>query len=447
MARSATLKAVELIRELKLRSEKAKYDWFSIARENQILPDGFDWVYWLILAGRGFGKTRTGAETVRHWVMRKRYLYVNLIGATADDARDIMIEGESGILAICPRDDRPVYKKSERKLIWPNGHVSLIFTADEPDRLRGKQHSHLWADELAAWRYEDAWDQAQFGLRLGLHPQAVITTTPRPTKIVKEIAAGDSTIITKGTTYDNEKNLAPSFYKQIITKYEGTRLGRQELNAEILDDNPNALWKREWIEKNRVHVMPDLIRIVVGVDPAVSSKEDSDETGIVTVGMLRDNAGLEHYYVLADDTQTAVTPATWGKRVVKTYIDHKADRVIGEVNQGGEMVELTIKSVEMDDGQYTGKDVAYKGVHASRAKVTRAEPVSALYEQGRVHHVGTFSKLEDQMCDYDPLVSKKSPDRMDALVWAITELMDASGGGIHEYYRRLAKEKKGIEKK
>jgi phage terminase large subunit-like protein len=212
------------------------YDWEIWARANQKTPQGV-WSYWLILAGRGFGKTRTGSEWVRQAVKTSKY--VNLIGATADDARDIMIEGESGILAICPYDERPEYKKSERKLIWPNGATSLIFTADEPERLRGKQHEKLWADEVAAWRYPESWTQAKLGLRLGQNPQACLTTTPKPTAIIKEIASDSATVVTRGTTYDNKANLAPSFFSQIIKSYEGTRLGRQELNAEILDDNPN----------------------------------------------------------------------------------------------------------------------------------------------------------------------------------------------------------------
>lgn len=219
--------------------------WPLWARDEQLPPDG-DWTYWLILAGRGFGKSRTGAEWVRQQVQTCRY--VNLIGATADDARDIMVEGDSGILGCCPKAERPEYRKSERKLLWPGGAVSLIFTADEPERLRGKQHEKLWADELAAWRYPAAWDQAKFGLRLGANPQACITTTPRPTSAVRELAADPACHVTRGTTYDNRANLAPSFYAQIIKRYEGTRLGRQELNAEILDDNPNALWQRAMIE-------------------------------------------------------------------------------------------------------------------------------------------------------------------------------------------------------
>lgn len=387
------------------------YDWDLWAREPQKTPSG-NWRTWLILAGRGFGKTRTGAEWVRETV--KNYPLVNLIAATADDARDIMIEGESGILAICPPNERPDYKVSKRQLIWPNGAKSLIFTADEPERLRGKQHMKLWADELAAWRYTDSWDQAMLGLRLGNNPQAVVTTTPRPTPLIKQLARDPTTFVTKGSTYDNKANLAPAFIDQIITKYEGTRLGRQELNAEILEDNPNALWQQTRIDELRVKRAPEsLKRIVVGVDPAVSSNENSCETGII-VAALDFN---DHGYVL-DDASLQATPDGWAQRAVKAYKDSRCDRMIGEVNNGGDLIEAVIRNVD--------RNVSYKKVHASRGKAKRAEPIAALYEQGRIHHVGSFGKLEDQMCGFDPTNpdDDNSPDRMDALVWAFTELFD-----------------------
>jgi Uncharacterized conserved protein len=378
------------------------------ARPEQLAPS-WAWRTWLILAGRGFGKTRTGAEWVREQI--KHYPIVNLIAATADDARDIMIEGESGILAICPKSERPEYKTSKRQLIWPNGARSLIFTADEPERLRGKQHMKLWMDELASWRYPEAFDQAMFGLRLGDNPQSVVTTTPRPTKIIRELATNETTHLTKGSTYDNRANLAPAFFKEIIKKFEGTRLGRQELNAEILDDNPNALWKRGDIDALRIRNAPSLKRVVVGVDPAVSAKKTSAETGIVVVGLGYD----DHGYVLEDATLIA-SPDGWAKKVVAQFKLHGADRVIAEVNNGGDLVEVTIRTVD--------KNIPYKAVHASRGKWKRAEPIAALYEQKRVHHVGSFALLEDQMCNFDPDDdSGDSPDRMDALVWALTELM------------------------
>lgn len=395
------------------QAEDLLYQWSGwMARPAQEIPEGV-WSYWLILAGRGFGKTRTGAETVREWV--KTNQYVNLIGATSDDARDIMVEGESGLLAICPKDERPYYKKHESKLEWPNGASSLIFTADKPDRLRGKQHCKLWADELAAWRYMDAWDQAKFGLRLGDNPQAIITTTPRPLKILRDIMADPRAVITKGSTYDNKANLAGSFFDSIITRYEGTRIGRQELNAELLEDIPGALWSRKSIDDHRKSpkAMPDMDRIVVSIDPSVTNNEGSDETGIICAGKGVDGEA----YVWADSSGR-MSPGEWGSAAVSLYKSEMADIIVAESNNGGDMVIDTVKSVDAN--------VNVKKVHASRGKVTRAEPIAALYEQGRVHHVGALDTLEDQMVsftsDFDRKSQGYSPDRVDALVWAITEL-------------------------
>lgn len=400
-----------------------KSDWEWWARPEQLIPADFDpvtkdgpWITWMILAGRGWGKTRTGAETVREWVKDNKY--VNFIGATGDDARDIMIEGESGILAICPKYERPIYKAHKRCLEWPNGAKSLIFTADEPDRLRGKQHMKLWCDEMASWRYAESWDQASLGLRLGGKPQAIITTTPRPIKVIKDLIIDKTTIITKGSTFDNQSNLAAAFMSKIVSRYENTRMGRQELYAEILDDMPGALWTRTQIEKLRVQEVPRgvrLTRIVVAVDPAISTVAGSDETGIVVIGKGSDG----HYYVLADRSGH-YSPEEWAREVVAQYDLWKADRIIAEANQGGEMVERTIRII--------GGSRPVTLVHATRGKVTRAEPVSALYEQGKVHHVGMHAVLEDQMCqftsDFDRTRMGYSPDRVDALVWAATELTD-----------------------
>jgi len=374
------------------------------------------------MAGRGFGKTRVGAEQVRAWSRTSRY--VNLIGPTLDDARDIMVEGESGILAICPKHERPRFV--ERQLRWPNGCKSLIFTADEPERLRGKQHEKVWAEEVGSWRYAESWDQLQFGLRLGNSPQAVITTTPRPTQIIKQIIADPSCVITRGTSYENVANLAEAFYKSVVRRYEGTRLGRQELNAELLTDNPAALWNRTAIDELRVLVAPKLKRLVIGLDPAVTSREDSAETGIVAAGIGTD----DHYYVIADKSLIN-TPDAWARQAIKLYHDVKADRIIGEVNNGGDMIESLLRNVD--------PNVSYECVTATRGKMIRAEPVAALYEQGRVHHVGSFPELEDQMCDYDPLTAERSPDRMDALVWAMTKLSDRTGTAILDYYAMQAK--------
>lgn len=420
--------AQQQLEELR-RTPALAWGWHLWARDEQLEPPG-DWSYWLILAGRGFGKTRTGAEWVRQEVKTSRF--VNLIGATADDARDIMIEGESGILACCPRKERPEYRPSQRKLIWPNGAISLIFTADEPERLRGKQHEKLWADEVAAWRYPEAWDQAKFGLRLGARPRACLTTTPKPSKLVKQLIADPATHVTRGSTYANKSNLAPSFFSEIVKTYEGTRIGRQELNAEVLDDNPNALWNRKQIDESRVQKAPALKRIVIGVDPSVTSNEDSDLTGIVAAGLGAD----DHGYVL-EDASLMASPDGWARRAVKAYHDHKADRLIAETNNGGDLVEVVIRTVD--------RNVSYRKVTASRGKMIRAEPIAALYEQGRIHHVGSFPDLEDQMCEFDPITSAKSPDRMDALVWAFTDLFDNSSTGMLDFMRQAAahREKQG----
>lgn len=389
-----------------------RWDWEYFARENQILPEG-DWSYWLIMAGRGFGKTRTGAETVRQWAKTNKY--VNLIGATSDDAKDIMIEGESGILSCCPKEERPYYKKHERKLEWPSGCVSLVFTADEPERMRGKQHEKLWGDELAAWRYPEAWDQAKFGLRLGSRPQALLTTTPRPTKVMRELVNDPNCVVTRGSTYDNRDNLATNFFDEIIKKYEGTRLGRQELEAELLEDTPGALWTQKNVDQYRVPVgdQPAMRRIVVAVDPSVTNTENSDETGIVAAGLGIDGKG----YILGDDSGR-YSPDEWAKRAVAMYHRLDADRIVAEKNQGGDMVERVLRSADWN--------VPITLVSASRGKVTRAEPIAALYEQGRVGHVGRYDVLEDQMVaftsDFDRRVQGYSPDRVDALVWALTEL-------------------------
>ncbi|HEX4138353.1 MAG TPA: terminase family protein [Bryobacteraceae bacterium] len=388
-------------------AEALRRDWATWERPNQRAPEG-DWATWLILAGRGFGKTRVGAEKVRQWV--RNFSLVNIIGATADDARDIMVEGESGILAVCPRHERPRYVPSKRRLEWPNGARSLIFTADEPERLRGKQSQKLWLDEIGSWRKPEAFDQAMFGLRLGALPQAIVTTTPKPIKMIRELIADPGTIVTRGSTYDNRANLAPGFFARIIKRYEGTRLGRQELNAELLDDVEGALWSGKLIEDGRVTKAPDMARIVVAIDPAVTTGEDADETGIIVAGK-----GVDGDAYIFRDLSCRLTSNGWGNRAVNAYREFSADRIVAEVNNGGDLVEDVIRLID--------KNVSYKAVHASRGKVIRAEPISSLYEQKRVHHVGLFGELEAQMCTFAPDHLDGSPDRVDALVWALTELM------------------------
>jgi predicted phage terminase large subunit-like protein len=373
-------------------------------RPEQVPPPG-DWRVWLIMAGRGWGKTRTGAE----WTIAsaRDFPLTNIIGATVDDARDIMIEGESGILACAPPDFRPRYLSQKRQLQWPNGAKSLVFTADEPERLRGKQHMRLWMDEAAAWRRPEAYDQAMLGLRLGRDPRAVVTTTPKPVRLIRELRAAPTTHITRGSSYENRANLAPAFFEQIIVKYEGTRLGRQELLGEYLDDVPGALWTRAMFDARTP--APDLRRVVVAVDPAVTATEESDETGIVVAGLGVDGRG----YVLADRS-CRLGPDGWARRAWAAFDEFGADRIIYESNQGGDLVRHTLQTVRNNGSVH--------GVHASRGKRTRAEPVAALYEQGRVTHTTALDELEDQLCGWTP-ESGDSPDRMDALVWALTSLM------------------------
>lgn len=512
------------------------YDWGLWARDNQ-LPPQWDWVIWLILAGRGYGKTRSGAEWVRQKVESGEARRIILAGPTADDLRDVMIEGESGLLAVSSPSCKPEYIANKGKVIWPNGAKALCITAEKPDRFRGKQcfvagtivdtsagacpiesvrvgdlvltrngyrrvrsvgsrvaevgtvcfsngssltgtedHPVLscdawhplgslsigsriffggsartvsvvstwarvgdrtvynlsvedspeyfangilvhncdafWADELASWRYPDAWSQLQLGFRLGRKPQGMVTTTPRPTPLIKELLrrGGNDVAVTRGTTYENRANLAPAFFDAIIRQYEGTRLGRQELQAEVLEDNPGALWQRVRIDELRVREAPELKRVVVAIDPAVSSNPKSDETGIVAAGI----GGDGHGYVL-DDLSGIYQPAQWASRALVALDRYQADRIVGETNNGGDLVEANLRTAR--------NTIPYVGVHASRGKQTRAEPISALYEQGRVHHIGSLGKLEDQMCGWDPAHDSKSPDRVDALVWALSFLM------------------------
>jgi phage terminase large subunit-like protein len=387
------------------------YGWEGVrARPNQLPPPG-DWRVWLLLAGRGFGKSRTGAEWVRSETEAGRRWQWAFVGATAADVRDIMVEGDSGILRISPPWFRPEYEPSKRRLTWPNGAVATLFSGDEPDQLRGPNRDGAWADEVAKWKHaREAWDNLELVLRAGSDPRCVVTTTPKPIAVVRELLTDPLTTVTRGSTYDNAANLAPSFLRRILGKYEGTRLGRQELHAELLDDIPGALWQRAMLDDLRVAEAPELQRIVVAVDPAVTSGEDSDETGIVVAGKGIDG----HGYVLADLT-CRLSPDGWARRAVQAYHTRRADLLVAEVNNGGELVEQTIRTVD--------PLVAYKGIHASRGKRVRAEPVAALYEQGKIHHVGSLADLEDQQCNYTPDGYDGSPDRVDALVYALTELM------------------------
>lgn len=414
--------------------EKAelRWHWRFWARRNQLAPEG-EWNTWLVMAGRGFGKTRMGSEWIRENVCGTSPLAsspsgwqrIALVAETAADARDVMVLGDSGILASHPKDFRPEWSPTNRCLTWPNGVKAWVYNATEPDQLRGPQHHAAWVDELAKFRYmQETWDQLQFGLRLGVHPQVLVTTTPRPLPLIKKLIADPDTVVTRGSTLDNRANLASNTIKQLYDRYGGTRLGRQELEGEILNDIPGALWNRDDIDKARVAEAPEnLERVYVAVDPAVSNNEGSDEHGIVVVGLARDSEGYARGYVLEDGTVRG-SPEDWAKRAVSLYRSWSADKIIAEKNQGGQMVESTIKAVD--------RTVPVKLVHASRGKVVRAEPISALYEQGRVHHVGRFDHLEDQMCmfsaDMIRSISNGSPDRVDALVWGLTEIFDKITG-------------------
>lgn len=397
-----------------------EHDWRLWARPNQLPPAG-DWTIWLNLGGRGSGKTWVGANQSIEWAEQMPGSIGHLVAPTASDLRDVMVEGPSGVLALSPPWFRPTYEPSKRRLTWPNGTIARLFSAEEPERLRGPQCHWAWTDEIAAWQYAEAWDQLLFGLRLGERPRVVATTTPKPIQIVRDILARSDTVVTRSRTADNLVNLAPVFLTTVVSRYEGTRLGRQELEGELLEDVPGALWTRALIDAHRWNgkPLPAFSRLVVGIDPAATSTEGADETGIVAaaVGLCACKGTPEkHGFVLAD-TSARMKPVEWARNAIRLLREQQGDRLVAEVNNGGEMVEHTLRMVDAN--------VPYTAVHASRGKAKRAEPVSALYEQGKVHHVGSYPALEDQMCNWVPDLaeSQASPDRMDALVWALTELM------------------------
>ncbi len=388
-------------------------EWRHLRREAQTPPDG-DWLTWLILAGRGFGKTRTGAEWIKeNCLLNPGYRYA-IVAPTFGDARDTCIEGDSGLRAIVPSSLVENYNRSMGEFEFTNGSKVKLFSADEPERLRGPQHHGAGCDELGAWRYAEAWDQLLFGLRLGENPKAVVTTTPRPTNLMRGLIASPSTIITKGSTFDNAANLAPSALAQLRAKYEGTRLGRQELDAELLTDTVGALWTRDILELcAHKGPLPEFDRVVIGVDPPAGEDGESAECGIITAGRV--GVGLTATAVVINDASIQGSPNEWGQAVVNAYHSAKADRIVVEINMGGAMVKAIIRSID--------PSVAITEVHATRSKKTRAEPIAALYEQSRVTHGRVFSALEDQLCSWAPGTGQRSPDRMDALVWALTDLM------------------------
>lgn len=404
------------------------YDWSYWRRPDQKKPDG-EWYVWLLDAGRGSGKTRTGAETVRSWVEEARDakspIQIAMIAETKADNRDVMLRGPSGLLNISPPWFYPNYEPSNRRVTWPDGSYAILFSGDEPNQLRGPQFHKAWVDELAKYLYpQECWDMLELGLRLGSNPQAVVTTTPRNIPVIKALLADPQVRVTQGNSYRNLANLSPRYIQRVIRRYEGTRLGRQEIFAELLEDTPGALWNLDLLDVTRVAKAPVMRRIVVGVDPAVTSNksphnrirteiteddDQSNETGIVVAGLGNDG----HGYVFRD-VSGIYSPREWGQQAANQYINYHADRIVGERNNGGEMVAYTVNTIL--------PNIPVKLVWASRGKFARAEPIAALYEQHRIHHVGVLGELEDQMTTWTPDVRDWSPDRMDAAVWALSEL-------------------------
>ncbi|MES2905725.1 MAG: terminase family protein [Pseudomonadota bacterium] len=398
--------------------EFLEYDWPLWAKRHQ-LPRRKDWTSWLILGGRGAGKTRAGAEWVRAMALGlapfadEPHERIALVGETYDDARDVMVEGVSGLLAIHPKAQRPAFEKSRGVLTWPNGAQAQIFSAQDPDGLRGPQFHAAWCDEIAKWRYvQDTWDMLQFALRLSDRPQQVVTTTPRPLPLLKKLMSDKRCVVTRATTNANAENLSPVFLKHVLARYKNTRLWRQEVLGEIIAEREDALWSREMIESARVVKAPELKRIVLALDPAATSGKNADACGLVAAGQGEN----EQFYVLEDATLVRARPDVWAAKAVALYHRLQADALYAESNQGGEMIEAVLRAVD--------ENIPVKRVHATRGKYLRAEPVAALYARGLVHHVGAYPELEDEMCDFstDGLSGGRSPDRLDALVWAISAL-------------------------
>lgn len=422
------------------------YDWLFQGRREQ-LPPSTEWFVWMVMAGRGFGKTRCGSEWVQGLINKEAWAWGNeaeipeepvriaLLADNAEDAVKVMIKGRSGLLQTSPPWNRPRFKPSEKAVYWPNGGMAFYYSAEDAEQLRGPEHHAAWVDELAKYRNPvDCWDNLLMGLRLGIRPRVMVTTTPRPHPMLKDIVAAADTELTRGSTYDNKANLPLRFLKKVEELYEGTRVGRQELHGVLFDDVEGALFSTRQFDQNRMRVVPEdvhLVRIVVAVDPPATSTEKANLCGICVAALGDDNRA----YILADRSMSQATPERWGRAAVQAYLEYDADLIVGENNQGGEMVEHVVRSV---DG-----NVNYKGVRATRGKVVRAEPVSAIYEQNRASHVGppgAFKDLEDQLLLFAPGVvfdPEHSPDRADALVWALTELfgLDDIGDLIIASYR------------
>ncbi|PHR94325.1 MAG: ATP-binding protein [Robiginitomaculum sp.] len=392
-----------------------EHDWMHSARNVQIAPDG-DWIIWLFLGGRGAGKTRAGAEWIRAQIHNGAER-VALVAPTYADAREVMIEGESGLRNIGYPSERPIYESSRRRLVWPNGAVGHVFSAEDPDGLRGPQFDAGWADEFCAWSYpEETLSNLRFGLRLGSYPRLVVTSTPKPMPALRKLIAGQDVTLTRAGTLTNKAHLSPVFMQTIFEVYGGTRLGRQELDGEILDDLQGALWTRQMIEQAVVEHAPCLDKTIVSIDPPVTSGARADSCGIIVAGSC-DIGRRTLAYVLHDGTLQGLSPERWAKHAVAMWEKWDADYILVEINQGGEMVKSVFNAIDAH--------IPIRTVYASRGKVARAEPVAALYEQGKVKHVGNFPELEDELCALGTLSSKqgKSPDRADALVWAINDLL------------------------
>ncbi|TDQ63831.1 phage terminase large subunit-like protein [Maritalea mobilis] len=404
----------DLIAELSDAEVQALYhDWRFWARPDQVAPDG-NWLTWLMLGGRGAGKTRAGAEWVREKALglnQKAASPIALVGEDIADARAVMIEGVSGLLAIHPTDQQPVFHKSRGELEWPNGAVAKLFSAHDPDALRGPQFAAAWADEYAKWpNPQICWDMLQFALRLGDAPQQMVTTTPRPIPALKKLMQDKNCVVTRASTSDNAANLAPNFFSTVTAHYAGTRLGRQELDGEVLEAAEGALWHHAQFDELRAASPAQFDRVVIAIDPPVTSHKHSDQCGIVVAGQVG-----EVTYVLADLSFQPAPALQWARKVIHAFDQFDADLVVAETNQGGDLVGLNLKQLVLN--------LPIKQVRAHRSKYARAEPVAMLYERGLVRHVGDLRHLEDEMCAFAPdQTGQGSPDRMDALVWAITEL-------------------------
>ncbi len=400
--------------------EALTYDWQFWGRADQQAPKG-DWFAWLIQAGRGWGKTRTAAELVVEWAKTPNTI-IHIVARTSADFRDVLVKGPAGILACSPPNFMPKWNSNDRRLTWANGSTALCFAAIEPDQLRGPQCHKAIADEVAAWRYPEALSNLVFGCRLGDNPQIAIASTPKPTPTFKDALKLPGLVVTRGATYDNKANLAKTFILALEERYKGTRLGRQELEGELLDDNPGALWRRSWLDEGRItrpFEKDPIARIAVAVDPGASDKKSDDvaEHGIVVCGRTAKGRGI-----VLDDVSCKGSPQTWGMAAVTAYHKHGANVIVAEANQGGAMVKHTIHTID--------PTIPVVLVYASHAKEARAEPISSMYEQEKMHHMGVFAELEDQQCEWEPGKGMKSPDRLDALVWGFTHLFPARSVGV-----------------